>query len=102
MLVNNRSMSLGKDGLTNPAGDVVPNIGSPLQAGCPVLPRGDPDMLLKVLFPLNIPEIRILFRLCFFASILDGNKFLTFKVLTLVPHWWAKESTRQIYRYNAT
>ncbi|KAE9459168.1 hypothetical protein C3L33_08928, partial [Rhododendron williamsianum] len=61
MLLNNRSMSLGKDGLTNPVGDVVPNIGSPLQAGCPVLPRGDPDMLLKVLFPLMIfPRFKIL------------------------------------------
>ncbi|XP_057505079.1 transcriptional corepressor LEUNIG-like isoform X2 [Actinidia eriantha] len=48
MLLNNRSMSLGKDGLTNSAGDVVPNIGSPLQAGCPVLPRGDQDMLIKL------------------------------------------------------
>lgn len=62
MLLNNRNMSLGKDGLTNPVGDGVPNIGSPLQAGCPVLPR-DPDMLLKVLFPLMIfPRIKILFR----------------------------------------
>ena len=48
MLLNNRSMSLGRDGLTNSVGDIVPNIGSPLQAGCPVLPRGDQDMLIKV------------------------------------------------------
>lgn len=43
-------MSMGKDGLSNSVGDVVPNIGSPLQAGCPVLPRADPEMLMKVPF----------------------------------------------------
>ncbi|KAM1224792.1 hypothetical protein ACFX2G_044589 [Malus domestica] len=42
------SRSLGKDGLTNSVGDVVPNMGSPLQAGGPILPRGDTDMLIKV------------------------------------------------------
>uniref|UniRef100_A0A166EQH5 Uncharacterized protein n=1 Tax=Daucus carota subsp. sativus TaxID=79200 RepID=A0A166EQH5_DAUCS len=45
MLLNSRSMSMGKDGLSNSVGDVVPNVGSPLQH--PTLPRGDPDMLLK-------------------------------------------------------
>ena len=44
-------MSLGKDGLSNSVGD-VPNVGSPLQAGCPVLPRADTDMLIKVIHPL--------------------------------------------------
>ncbi|XP_022892870.1 transcriptional corepressor LEUNIG isoform X1 [Olea europaea var. sylvestris] len=48
MLMNNRSMSMGKDGLSNSVGDVVPNIGSPLQSGCPSLTRADPDMLLKL------------------------------------------------------
>ncbi|GAB4854151.1 hypothetical protein Ancab_022736 [Ancistrocladus abbreviatus] len=48
MLLNNRSISLGKDGLVNTVGDVIPNVGSPLQAGCPVLPRGDPDVLIKL------------------------------------------------------
>lgn len=47
MLLNNRSLSMGKDGLSNSVGDVVPNIGSPLQAG--VLPRADPEMLMKVI-----------------------------------------------------
>jgi len=47
-LLLNKSMSLGKEGLANSVGDLVPNVGSPLQAGCPVLPRGDADMLLKV------------------------------------------------------
>ncbi|KAM7493211.1 hypothetical protein LguiB_027820 [Lonicera macranthoides] len=45
MLLNNRSLSMGKDGLSNSVGgDVIQNLGSPLQAG---LPRGDPEMLLK-------------------------------------------------------
>ena len=52
MALNNRSMGLGKDGLTNSVGDIVPNVGSPLQAGS-VLSRGDPEMLIKVLFPLS-------------------------------------------------
>jgi len=48
MLLNNRNMGLGKDALTNSVGDVVPNVGSPLQAGAPLLTRGDTDMLLKL------------------------------------------------------
>ncbi|KAL8256271.1 hypothetical protein R6Q59_031338 [Mikania micrantha] len=43
MLLNNRSMSMGKDSLSNAVGD-VPNLGSSM----PVLTRGDPDMLLKL------------------------------------------------------
>lgn len=79
-------MNLGKDGLTNPVGDVVPNIGSPLQAGCPVLPR-DPDMLLKVLFsPMTFPKIKIQFRPCYFGKHMSRNISLTVGVLTLVPH----------------
>ncbi|PQP95298.1 transcriptional corepressor LEUNIG isoform X3 [Prunus yedoensis var. nudiflora] len=48
MLMNNRSMGLGKDGLPNSVGDVVPNVGSPLQAAGPIMPRGDTDMLIKL------------------------------------------------------
>jgi hypothetical protein len=48
MLLNNRNVSIGKDGLTNSVGDVIPNGGSPLQTGGPLLSRGDPDMLMKV------------------------------------------------------
>lgn len=48
MLWNNRNILPGKDGLTNSIGDVVPNVGSPLQAGASLLPRGDTDMLIKV------------------------------------------------------
>lgn len=46
-------MGLGKDGLSNSVGDVVPNVGSPLQAGGPLLGR-DADMILKVFFSLSI------------------------------------------------
>lgn len=54
MLLNNRNMGLGKDGLSNSVGDVVPNVGSPLQAAGSLLPRGDTDMLIKVLYFLSI------------------------------------------------
>ncbi|KAJ8442358.1 hypothetical protein Cgig2_018614 [Carnegiea gigantea] len=48
MLLNtNRNMALGKDGQLSSVGEVVSNVGSPVQVGCPVLPRGDPDMLMK-------------------------------------------------------
>lgn len=43
---------MGKDGLSNSVGDVVPNIGSPLQGGCAGMPRPDPEMLMKVRFIL--------------------------------------------------
>lgn len=49
MLLNNRNMGVSKDGLSNPVGDVVSNVGSPLQAGGPPFPRGDTDMLMKVI-----------------------------------------------------
>ncbi|PKI43552.1 hypothetical protein CRG98_036044 [Punica granatum] len=49
MLLNSRNMTLGKDGLPNSVGDMVANVGSPLQAaGGPLFHRGDPDMVLKV------------------------------------------------------
>lgn len=47
-------MVLGKDALSNAVGDVVQNVGSPMQAVCPVFPRSDTDMLLKVLFCANV------------------------------------------------
>ncbi|KAK9741776.1 hypothetical protein RND81_03G127200 [Saponaria officinalis] len=47
-LITNRSMGLGKEGLPNSIGDTVPNVGSPLQGGCPALPRRDADMLIKL------------------------------------------------------
>ena len=59
MLLNNRSMGLGKDGLSNSVGDVVANVGSPLQAAS-MMPRGDTDMLIKVLF-------HFLFLVCFLS-----------------------------------
>lgn len=45
---SNRNVSLGKDGQLNIVGEVVPNIGSPIPISCPVLPRGDSIMLMKV------------------------------------------------------
>ena len=48
MLLNNRNMLLGKDGRSNNVGDVIPNVGSPMQTPCPVMPRADTDMLIKV------------------------------------------------------
>ncbi|KAM7276268.1 hypothetical protein ACFE04_018134 [Oxalis oulophora] len=48
MLLGNRNMTLGKDGLSNPMGDVMPTVGSPLQAGNPMMQRGDTDMLIKL------------------------------------------------------
>lgn len=47
LLLGNRSMSFGKDGHMNYAGDGVPNVGSP-QVGCAVLPRGETDMMMKL------------------------------------------------------
>ncbi|MBA0633194.1 hypothetical protein Godav_001818 [Gossypium davidsonii] len=49
LLNNNRTMGLGKDGLSNSVGDVVPNV-SPLQAGSPLMTRGDTDMLMRLKF----------------------------------------------------
>lgn len=47
MLLNSRSMNLGKDGLSSTMGDIIPNVGSSSQHAA--LARGDPDMLIKVL-----------------------------------------------------
>ena len=47
-------MGIGKDGLSNSVGDVVPNVGSPLQAAS-MMARGDTDILMKVLlFIINL------------------------------------------------
>ncbi|XP_058724833.1 transcriptional corepressor LEUNIG-like isoform X2 [Vicia villosa] len=48
MLLSSRNMGVGKDGLSNPVGDVVSNAGSPLQAGGPPFPRADTDMIMKM------------------------------------------------------
>ncbi|KAL2318317.1 hypothetical protein Fmac_032193 [Flemingia macrophylla] len=48
MLLNNRSMGVSKDGLSNPVGDVTSNVGSALQSGGPTFPRSDTDMLMKL------------------------------------------------------
>ncbi|KAI4335796.1 hypothetical protein L6164_014406 [Bauhinia variegata] len=47
MLLNNQNMGLGKDGQSNPVGDLVPNIGTPVQVNSPLLPHLDSNVLLK-------------------------------------------------------
>ncbi|KAF9613008.1 hypothetical protein IFM89_004862 [Coptis chinensis] len=46
MILNNRNMGLVKDAQMNSIGDLVPNVGSPMQAPSPVLPRGEADLML--------------------------------------------------------
>ncbi|KAG1346226.1 putative Transcriptional corepressor LEUNIG [Cocos nucifera] len=53
MLLNNRNMLLGKDGQSNNVGDVIPNVGSPMQTPCSVMPRADTDMLIKKIAQLQ-------------------------------------------------
>ncbi|XP_021911778.1 transcriptional corepressor LEUNIG-like isoform X2 [Carica papaya] len=48
MFLNNHNINLGKDGSLNSPGDLVPNVGSPMQPGCPMLPRADTEMLIKL------------------------------------------------------
>ncbi|KAI9073967.1 hypothetical protein K1719_025650 [Acacia pycnantha] len=56
MLLGQRNMGLNKDGLSNSV-DVVPNVGSPVQAGGPLLPRGgDTDMLMKLKLAQQIQQ----------------------------------------------
>lgn len=55
MFLSNRSLIVGKDGPTGAVGDVMPNVGPPMQNVCSVLPRTDTDMLIKV--SLHFPGI---------------------------------------------
>lgn len=70
-------MGVSKDGLSNPVGDVVSNVGSPLQAGGPPFPRGDPDMLMKVtvltIYLFIIIQILHFFIKLPFSKILSQN-----------------------------
>lgn len=50
MILNNRNVVIGKDALSSAVGDVVQNIGSPMQAASPVMPHGSADILFKVPF----------------------------------------------------
>ena len=69
MLLYNRNISMGKDGLSNSMGDVVPNLGSSMH----VLPRGDPNMLLKVPF-FNLLECCFLYKsVNFYSSCESGS-----------------------------
>ncbi|KAF9616816.1 hypothetical protein IFM89_032666 [Coptis chinensis] len=51
MLLNNQG--LGKDGQLSLVGDVVSNVGSPMQSAGPVLQRGETDMLIKKIAQLQ-------------------------------------------------
>ncbi|KAE9601854.1 putative transcription factor WD40-like family [Lupinus albus] len=42
----NQNIGIGKDGRSNSLGDLIPNVGTPLQAGSPILPHLDSDMFL--------------------------------------------------------
>ncbi|XP_019439569.1 PREDICTED: transcriptional corepressor LEUNIG-like isoform X1 [Lupinus angustifolius] len=43
----NKNIGLGKDGRSNFLGDLISNVGTPSQAGSPMLPHLDSDMFLK-------------------------------------------------------
>lgn len=49
MLLDNRNMGVGQDGLSRLVGDIVSNVGLPLQAGGPIFLPADTYMLMKVL-----------------------------------------------------
>lgn len=49
MLLSNQNMGLGKDDALN-SGDILGNFGSLLQVNSPILPHGDTDLLIKVIF----------------------------------------------------
>ncbi|KAJ6804399.1 transcriptional corepressor LEUNIG isoform X1 [Iris pallida] len=53
MFLNNRNMGLGKDGHSSSIVDAIPNAGSPMQSGCPVIPRPEGDMLSKKIAQLQ-------------------------------------------------
>lgn len=73
MLLNNQNTGLGKDGQLNAVD--VSNVGSPVQVGCPVLPRADADMIMKVSFLLLHLDLR---KLIVLASIV--RIFVNFKL----------------------
>ncbi|XP_020593471.1 transcriptional corepressor LEUNIG-like [Phalaenopsis equestris] len=53
MMISNRNMGLGKDSLESSISDAIPNVGSPILTGGPVLPRADTDMLIKKIAQLQ-------------------------------------------------
>lgn len=78
-LLLNRNIGIGKDGQSNSVGEVVPNVGSPMQAACPVLPRGADAELLKVPIPLANHSI------CNCSSFMYG--FLLLVIFPSNSHW---------------
>ncbi|KAL0903815.1 hypothetical protein M5K25_025868 [Dendrobium thyrsiflorum] len=53
VLLGNRTIGLGKDGMVNSVSDTIPNVGATMPAGCPGLPRADTDMLIKKIAQLQ-------------------------------------------------
>ncbi|XP_020681856.1 transcriptional corepressor LEUNIG-like [Dendrobium catenatum] len=53
MLISNRNIGLGKDSLENSITDAMPNVGSQILTGGPVLPRADTEMLIKKIAQLQ-------------------------------------------------
>lgn len=89
MLLN--SQAIGKDGQLSLVGDVVSNVGSPMQTACPVLQRGDTDMLIKVDFTCSWYPLLWITRL--------------FLLLIIIPCWYLRSlyfycSKRLLLSYN--
>lgn len=53
MLLSNRNIGIGKDGMGSSISDGIPNVGSTIPTGGPVLPRADTDMLIKKIAQLQ-------------------------------------------------
>lgn len=87
MLLNNRNIGVTKDGLSNPVGDIVSNVGSPLQAGGPAFPRSDTDMLMKVV---------VLFQFIFSSSY--GSYIVFSSVLFIIP--WSCHKCHELHLLN--
>lgn len=62
-------MCIGKDDPSNSIGDVMPNIGSPLHAGYPVLPV-DLEILFRCLFLVGFSICIEVFTYIFYAFFL--------------------------------
>ncbi|KAK8936249.1 Transcriptional corepressor LEUNIG [Platanthera zijinensis] len=53
MLLSNRNIGIGKDGMGSSISDGIPNVGSTIPTGGPVLPHADEDMLIKKIAQLQ-------------------------------------------------
>lgn len=69
MFLNNRNLVLGKDGQANLVGDIIQNVGSPMQTAGPVLNRTDTDLLIKVVIFIAIILFQYLLLLNYIALV---------------------------------